>query len=65
MLCIMSLKPGLLNLIMSREIAVVAVFGDLGRSPRMINHARELLKMKYEVNIVGYPGGKLKFIKKM
>lgn len=56
---IISFGPGLLNLVMSQEIAVVAVFGDLGRSPRMINHARELLKMKYEVNILGYPGGKL------
>lgn len=56
---LISCEPGLLNLIMSREIAVVAVFGDLDRSPRMINHARELLKTKYEVNILGYPGGKL------
>ena len=39
------------------DIAIVAVFGDLGRSPRMINHARELLKMEYEVNILGYSGG--------
>jgi hypothetical protein len=41
-----------------QEIAVVAVFGDLGRSPRMINHARELLKLNYEVNIIGYRGGR-------
>lgn len=41
-----------------QEIAVVAVFGDLGRSPRMMNHARELLKINYEVNIIGYRGGR-------
>lgn len=45
---------------MSQKEAVVAVFGDLGRSPRMINHARELLKLNYKVNVIGYSGGKIK-----
>jgi hypothetical protein len=39
--------------------AIVAVFGDLGRSPRMINHARELLKMNYFIHLIGYSGGKI------
>lgn len=39
--------------------AVVAVFGDLGRSPRMVNHARELLKQNFRVHIIGYRGGTL------
>lgn len=42
---------------MNREEAIVAVFGDLGRSPRMINHTRELVKSKFRVNIIGYCGG--------
>jgi hypothetical protein len=40
-----------------REEAIVAVMGDLGRSPRMINHARELMKRGYFVNLIGYEGG--------
>ena len=42
---------------MSNEEAVVAVFGDLGRSPRMINHTRELLKSGFNVHLIGYAGG--------
>ena len=42
---------------MLREEAIVAVFGDLGRSPRMINHTRELLKSKFKVHLIGYSGG--------
>lgn len=42
---------------MSRESAIVAVFGDLGRSPRMMNHTRELMKLNFEVNVIGYDGG--------
>lgn len=42
---------------MSNDEAVVAVFGDLGRSPRMINHTRELLKLGYNVHLIGYAGG--------
>ncbi len=34
--------------------AIVAVCGDLARSPRMINHAHELIKAGYNVNLVGY-----------
>ena len=44
---------------MSNDEAVVAVFGDLGRSPRMINHARELLKSGYNVDLIGYAGGRI------
>lgn len=48
-----------------REEAIVAVMGDLGRSPRMINHARELIKRGYFVNLIGYEGGKIRFLKKV
>lgn len=41
-----------------RDEAIVAVMGDLGRSPRMINHARELMKRGYFVNLIGFEGGK-------
>ncbi len=40
-----------------RDEAIVAVLGDLGRSPRMLNHARELMKKGFLVNLIGYDGG--------
>lgn len=41
---------------MSRFGAVL-VFGDLGRSPRMQNHALEIVKhTKYNVYLIGYNG---------
>ena len=42
---------------MTKDEAVVAVFGDLGRSPRMIDHTRELLKAGFNVHLIGYAGG--------
>ena len=42
---------------MNKDKAVVAVYGDLGRSPRMINHVRELIKSNFCVDIIGYEGG--------
>lgn len=35
----------------------VVVLGDLGRSPRMCNHAMEFEKLKFNVQLVGYAGG--------
>lgn len=32
------------------------VLGDIGRSPRMQNHAISFAKVGFSVNIVGYPG---------
>lgn len=40
-----------------RDEAIVAVLGDLGRSPRMLNHARELMKKGFLVSLIGYDGG--------
>ena len=34
----------------------VVVLGDLGRSPRMCNHAMEFEKYKFNVQLVGYTG---------
>lgn len=34
--------------------AIVVVFGDLGHSPRMQNHVRELVTTGYSVDFVGY-----------
>lgn len=46
-----------IKIFMLREEAIVAVFGDLDRSPRMINHTRELLKSGFYVHLIGYFGG--------
>ena len=34
----------------------IVVLGDIGRSPRMLNHATSLADSGYFVNIVGYIG---------
>lgn len=39
-----------------RARAIVLVLGDLGRSPRMMYHARSLAKGNVEVNLCGYDG---------
>lgn len=39
-----------------RERAIVLVLGDLGRSPRMLYHARSLAKGGLDVNLCGYDG---------
>lgn len=41
--------------IMIRSAAVL-VLGDIGRSPRMCNHALSLAKFPMKVDIVGYNG---------
>ena len=46
-----------IKITMIREEAIVAVFGDLSRSPRMINHTTELLKSGFYVHLIGYSGG--------
>lgn len=43
------------NLSMQKCVHVV-VLGDLGRSPRMCNHAIEFEKQKFNVQLVGYTG---------
>lgn len=40
-----------------KKFAAVLVFGDLGRSPRMQNHAVEITKnTDYHVYFIGYKG---------
>jgi len=39
--------------------ACVVVLGDLGRSPRMCNHALSLADHDFRVHLVGYPGSAL------
>ena len=34
----------------------IVVLGDLGRSPRMCNHAIEFEKHQYYVELIGYAG---------
>jgi beta-1,4-mannosyltransferase len=34
----------------------IVVLGDLGRSPRMCNHAIEFDKHKFNVQLIGYAG---------
>jgi len=43
----------------SKKYAAVLVFGDIGRSPRMQNHAYEIATMTdYHVYLVGFQGFK-------
>lgn len=42
-----------------RARAIVLVLGDLGRSPRMMYHARSLAKGNVEVDLCGYDEGML------
>ena len=39
--------------------ATVLVLGDLGRSPRMLNHAQSLAAHGWEVDLIGYAGAAL------
>ena len=39
--------------------AIVLVLGDLGRSPRMVNHAASLAALGWHVDLVGYAGAAL------
>lgn len=38
----------------------VVVLGDLGRSPRMCNHAIEFEKHRFNVHLIGYTGKAIK-----
>ncbi|OWF46487.1 Chitobiosyldiphosphodolichol beta-mannosyltransferase [Mizuhopecten yessoensis] len=42
-----------------RHSVCIIVLGDLGRSPRMLYHAKSFAKEGYEVDLVGYSGSKL------
>ncbi|XP_069124573.1 chitobiosyldiphosphodolichol beta-mannosyltransferase-like [Argopecten irradians] len=42
-----------------RHSVCIVVLGDLGRSPRMLYHAKSFAKEGYEVDLVGYSGSKL------
>lgn len=42
---------------MAKKHACVVVFGDIGRSPRMCNHALSLANEDYNVELVGYNTG--------
>jgi beta-1,4-mannosyltransferase len=37
--------------------AAVVVLGDIGRSPRMMNHAESLANLGFTVSLVGYAAG--------
>lgn len=39
-----------------KQSALVVVLGDLGHSPRMLNHIRELLNNEYAVDCISYVG---------
>lgn len=41
-----------------KQRALVVVFGDVGQSPRMLNHARSLVEAGYQVDLIGYVRGK-------
>jgi beta-1,4-mannosyltransferase len=46
---------------MGRESVAVIVMGDLGRSPRMLNHVDMILKhTPFEVDLIGCPGSQLR-----
>lgn len=40
----------------------IVVLGDLGRSPRMCNHAIEFEKHQFNVQLIGYTGKRFKEI---
>ena len=40
----------------TEKCAYVVVLGDLGRSPRMCNHAIQFAKHKFNVQLIGYTG---------
>lgn len=42
--------------VLSQKCAHIVVLGDLGRSPRMCNHALQFDKHKYNVQLIGYTG---------
>ena len=40
----------------TQRCAYVIVLGDLGRSPRMCNHAIQFAKHRFSVKLIGYAG---------
>jgi len=48
-------RRGVGNQVMGATVAVV-VMGDVGRSPRMVNHARELARNGFSPVLIGYRG---------
>ena len=45
--------------ISNRKCVHIVVLGDLGRSPRMCNHAIEFERHKFNVYLIGYAGWSL------
>jgi beta-1,4-mannosyltransferase len=41
---------------LTQKCVHIVVLGDLGRSPRMCNHAIEFDKHKFNVQLIGYAG---------
>jgi beta-1,4-mannosyltransferase len=41
---------------LTQKCVHIVVLGDLGRSPRMCNHAIEFEKHKFNVQLIGYTG---------
>jgi beta-1,4-mannosyltransferase len=41
---------------LTQKCVHIVVLGDLGRSPRMCNHAIEFDKHKFDVKLIGYAG---------
>jgi beta-1,4-mannosyltransferase len=52
----MSARGGARNQVLKGELAAVVVLGELARSPRMLNHARELAANGFDVVLIGYRG---------
>jgi hypothetical protein len=46
-----------------QRCAHVVVLGDLGRSPRMCNHALQFEKHNFNVQLVGYTGQSLESVR--
>jgi beta-1,4-mannosyltransferase len=42
--------------ISTQKCVHIVVLGDLGRSPRMCNHAIQFNKHKFNVHLIGYAG---------
>jgi beta-1,4-mannosyltransferase len=42
--------------ILTEKCVHIVVLGDLGRSPRMCNHAIQFDKHKFNVHLIGYAG---------
>jgi hypothetical protein len=49
-------RGGARNQVLKGALVAVVVMGDIARSPRMVNHARELASNGFAVVLIGYRG---------